>query len=275
VSPAEAGAELARLLEASPRPFPLDTAALLLAADAYPDLDVDGCSARVDGLAARVADHPTPGDADPRRRLSALRRVLFEEEGFHGDRTAYYDLRNSYLNEVLERRLGIPITLAVLVLGVTRRLGWRMEGVNFPAHFLVRCDAPDEVLAVDAFDGGLILGEEELRERWRLTTGSDAPPVDQMLQPAPPRAILVRMLNNIRLIHLQQRRLRPAAQATSRIAEIDPGQAVHQRDAGYLWLAAGEPRRAEGCLAAYLRAAPRAPDAEAARTHLERIRRAA
>jgi regulator of sirC expression with transglutaminase-like and TPR domain len=267
----EAGAELARLLEAVPRPFPLDRAALLLAVDAYPGLDVDGCSARIDDLAARVAALPQAEDPDPRRRLGALRRVLFEDEGFHGNRAAYYDLRNSYLNEVLERRLGIPITLSVLVLGVARRLDWPMDGVNFPGHFLVRYAAPEEPLAIDAFDGGLILGAEELRERWRLTTGTDAPASERMLEPADPRSVLVRILNNIRLIHAQDRSFRAAAEVTERMAWIEPHRIGHLVDACNLWLAAGEKERGLEHARAYLRAAGYPAGSEPAREILARL----
>jgi len=202
VRPAEAREQLRRLLAEKREPFPLDRAALLLAVDEYPNLAPESYEARLDAYAERVG-LLTAGEGDPRRRLGALRRVIFEDEGFHGNRDAYYDVRNSYLNEVLDRKLGIPISLAAVVLAVGSRLRWPMAGVNFPAHFLVRYAAPAELLAVDPFHGGLILGVEELAERWRFATAAPAPVAAEMLRPAEPRMILLRMLNNIRLVHTE------------------------------------------------------------------------
>jgi regulator of sirC expression with transglutaminase-like and TPR domain len=253
----QAREELRRLLDEAPEPFPLDRAALLLAVDEYPLLDRSGCEVRLDRYAERM--HQT--DPEPRRRLGRLRQVLFEEESFHGNREQYYDVRNSYLNEVLDRKLGIPISLAAVVLGVARRLGWPMEGVNFPNHFLVGYFTPRETLAIDPFHGGLILGDDELKERWRLATGEDAPPPGEMLPPAPARSILVRMLNNIRVIHVQGRRYRLAAVATEKIALIEPESPGHERDLGYLFLAARESARAVHHLERYLARVGDAADA--------------
>lgn len=273
MSPDEARAELLRLLQESPAPFPLDRAALLLAVDEYPRLDLRLYEQFLDEYAARVTEALVVGgdERDSRRRLGALRRVLFEEEGFHGDRENYYDVRNSYLNEVLDRKLGIPISLATVVLGVSRRLGWPMQGVNFPYHFLVRYTQEGEALAVDAFHGGLILGEEELEERWRFSTGFDPPSADRMLEPAEPRAVLVRMLNNVRGVHVRSRQYGPAALATQKVALIEPQHPHHQRDLGYLLLAAGDLQGAARHLERYLGRAPHASDSSEVRDRLAYI----
>ncbi len=253
--------------------FPLDRAALLLAAAAQPGLDVAAYEARLDGYAERVAALLSPpGDPEPRRRLGALRRILFEEEGFHGNREEYYDLRNSSFPDVLERKLGIPITLAAVMLGVSRRLGWPMWAVNFPGHFLVRYEDPAEVLAVDAFHGGLILGPEDLEERWVAATGSAPPPAAVMLEPASPRAVLVRMVNNVRMVEHQRRDYAGAARATEVMALLAPGDPMHVRDLGYYRLAARDLPAAIRCLEAYLEQAPGAPDGDRVRDHLAMIR---
>jgi regulator of sirC expression with transglutaminase-like and TPR domain len=267
LEPREAREELRRLLQEAPHPFPIDRAALLLAADVYPQLDLPSYEERLEAYAARVAE-AAHGSAEPRRRLTALRRVLFEDEGFHGNRDHYYDVRNGYLNEVLDRKLGIPISLAAVVLGVARRLRWPMDGVSFPAHFLVRYDAPGEPLAIDPFHGGLILGSDELQERWRLSTGQDAPPPQTMLEPAPPALILIRMLNNIRMIHSQQREFRLAALAIEKMALVDPANPYHDRDLGYLYLADRDAARAARYLESYLERMPHAPDAAEVRADL-------
>lgn len=226
MDPGAARIELQRLLYQAPDPFPLDRAALLLAVDEYPDLDLALYEAQLDGYAMQVRDRlgQAPPE-EPRLRLTALRRVLFEDEGFHGNREQYYDVRNSYLNEVLDRKLGIPISLATVVLGVARRLAWPMHGVSFPAHFLVRYAAERDPLAIDAFHGGLILGTDELEERWRLNTGHPAPPVEQMLRPASSRNILLRMLNNIRLVHTNRGDYQLADHAVEKMLLIDPNSA--------------------------------------------------
>ncbi|HTE20887.1 MAG TPA: transglutaminase-like domain-containing protein [Armatimonadota bacterium] len=269
---AEARRELRRLLDESPEPFPFDRAALLLAADADPSLDVRPYEACLDRYAERVGEAAGAGEPDPRRRLGALRRVVFEDEGFHGNRDDYYDVRNSYLNEVLDRKLGIPISLATVVLGVARRLGWPLHPVNFPQHFLLRYATPDEPLAVDAFHGGLILGADELEERWRFATGYDAPDASRMLEPAAPVGVLVRMLNNIRGIHHQQQDYRGAARATELIGLIDPLNPQHERDLGYFLLKARELEPGITHLERYLERAPHAVDADVVREYLASLR---
>ena len=131
----QARTRLLELFRRPPEPFPLDEAALLLAVAEFPDLDLALYLRRIDQLAAQVARYAPAGD-EPVARIAALRRGLFEDGGFHGNREAFYDPRNSYLNLVLDRRRGIPITLAILAISVARRLGWPLYGVEFPGHYL-------------------------------------------------------------------------------------------------------------------------------------------
>lgn len=269
MNPAEARENLLQLLQTPPDPFPLDRAALLLAVQRYPGLDIFPYEDRLDGYAARVVSALPKGESDPRRRMAALRRLLFEEERFHGNREDYYDLRNSYLNQVLDRKLGIPISLATLLLGVARRLGWPLCLVNFPMHVLLRYDGADGPLAVDPFHGGLILGEDELAERWRGATGQEAPSVDEMLQPADPRTSVTRMLNNIWMIHYQLRHYADAAAAVSLIAAIHPENPLHERDLGLLLLAAQRAEEGIPHLREYLRRVPGAGDREAIETRIQ------
>lgn len=277
MQPRDAREELLQLLSASSQesePFPLDRVGLLLAVDEYPFLPFAHYEAQLDEYAARTRlylggiSDPT----EPRAQLGVLRRLLFEEEAFHGNREQYYDVRNSYLNEVLDRKLGIPISLGAVMIGVARRLGWSLEPVNFPNHFLLRLAAPDEVLAVDPFHGGLILGLEELEERWRQATGLPAPSPEQLLKAASPPAVVVRMLNNIWLVHAQARRFPLAALAKEKIALIEPHQPVHDRDLGLLWAAAGEAERAAHYLQRYLERSEAAPDRDEVLSHLRQLR---
>lgn len=271
MSPSQARAELLRLLEQDARPFPIDRAALLLAADEYPRLNPAPYLARLDGYALQVEAALPTGRAgeDPRRRLGILRRVLFEDESFHGDRENYFDVRNSYLNEVLDRRLGIPISLAAIVMAVAGRLGWPVAGVSFPGHFLVRYAHADEVLAIDAFHGGLILGQEELEERWRAVTGEDAASGEEMLAPASPRAILIRMLENIRAVHRNNGRFDLAALATEKCLLLDPGNPRFSYDLAQFLIGAKDLSRAQQQLERFVAEFPELPAAREARRQLK------
>jgi regulator of sirC expression with transglutaminase-like and TPR domain len=260
VQPEEARTRLLQLLESAPDPFPLDRAALLLAVHRHPGLDIFPYEDRLDGYAARVVEALPEGEMDPRRRLGALRRVLFEEEGFHGNRDDYYDVRNSYLPDVLDRKLGIPISLATVMIGVTRRLDWPAGLVNFPTHVLVRYEAADESLAVDAFHGGLILSPEELVERWKAATGQPAPSLPEILEPASPRSAVTRMVNNIWMVHYQRREYLLAADTIGLLALLHPNNPLHDRDRGLLLLAGQETEQGLAHLEEYLRRVPDAAD---------------
>jgi regulator of sirC expression with transglutaminase-like and TPR domain len=174
-------AELVRGPEAS---LALDEAALLIAAHAHPGLDVDAQRARLDALAT----------ACPASSLDAVLHHLFVVEGFAGNRREYGDVRNSFLDDVLDRRLGIPITLSVVLMEVGRRLGLPVEGVGLPGHFLARSGD----VFIDAFDRGRLLDREACVALFQRIGGSAATFDDRLLQPVGPRAILARMLANLR-----------------------------------------------------------------------------
>lgn len=168
----------------------MDEAALLIAAHARPGLDVDAQLARLDSLAADVTS-PT---------LDGLRHQLFDVMGFIGNVDDYEDPDNSFLDQVLDRRTGIPITLSVLMMEVGRRIGVPLSGIGMPGHFLVRHDA-DPVVYVDPFAGGVVLDERGCEARFRALHGPAAPFSRAFLAPTPPLAILTRMLNNLRAIY--------------------------------------------------------------------------
>ncbi|MCC2671216.1 MAG: hypothetical protein K0Q72_3687 [Armatimonadetes bacterium] len=257
--------------------FPLDRVGLLLAADEYPFLDPSLYESQLEELAARTSEAARAGSSsdEPRVRLGALRRVLFEEEAFHGDRDNYYDVRNSYLNEVLDRKRGIPISLGAVMVGVARRLDWPLASVNFPNHFLLAYVSESEPLAVDPFHGGLILGQEELEERWRAAIGTSPPPLSRMLQPAEPKSVVIRMLNNIWMVHANARRFHLAILAKEKIALIDPEEPDHERELGYLWVGAGDTARGAEHLSRYLSRAPHASDRGLVADHVARLQRGA
>lgn len=183
---------LARFVELVAGPeaaLPLDEMGLLIAAHADPELDVAAQLARLDGLAESVSE-PT---------LDGLRRLLFRDLGFTGNEVNYYDPRNSYLHEVLDRRTGIPISLAVVTMEVGRRVGVPLAGVSMPGHFLLR-DKVDPEVFVDPFDGGRLLDRRLAQLRFHGVHGPDAPFDPAMLEPVGKLIIVDRQLANLELI---------------------------------------------------------------------------
>ena len=178
---------------------PLDEAALAIALEEYPSLDVEEYLVRLDALGERVR-RLAPAPVRAASALAALRRVLHEEEGLRGNERDYYDPRNSFLNEVLDRKLGIPISLAVVWIEVGRRAGLELRGVGFPGHFLAKYASPTgpEVF-IDAFNGGEMLSADECVARYRARTGGRE--LDRRyLAAVDSRQLLARMLQNLKRI---------------------------------------------------------------------------
>jgi len=186
-------AALERVVAAEP--IDLFGAALLVAALDNPDLDLAGSKHDLDRLAAEVTA-AVPAGADDAAKLATLNRILFTELGFHGSRGDYYKRSNSYVNEVLDDREGIPITLALVYMELAKRLGLPMEGVGLPGHFLVRhAPAGAEPCWIDVFDGAAILDRDGVAKLYRDLQGRDL--TDDLLATVGPKAILVRMINNL------------------------------------------------------------------------------
>jgi regulator of sirC expression with transglutaminase-like and TPR domain len=241
--------------------------ALAIARDACPSLDEDAAHRTLDGLADRVVDR-LERDASVHDQVEALRAVLVEEHGLRGNEDDYYDPRNSYLHEVLARRLGIPITLSVVVLGVARRAGIVADGIGFPSHFLARIGGPAGVV-VDAFRGLERLDRAELTRRARRLPGMADLPLERLLAVVDRRAIAIRILSNLQSIHEQRGDHGRALVVCDRLVELDAGAAA-RRDRGLHALALGGGASARDDLAAYLAERPRANDAARVRDALDR-----
>ncbi|HEY8554406.1 MAG TPA: tetratricopeptide repeat protein [Burkholderiales bacterium] len=229
-----------RLKEILARPeeeLDLAEAALLVAADEYPDLDVARYLHRLDELAAGVR-RQLPSEASFEDTLVALNDFLFEQQGFSGNTDDYYDPRNSFLNEVLDRKLGIPITLSILYMEIGRRLGLSLQGVSFPGHFLVKTETDEGDVVLDPFLGGVVLSEEDLVQRLRDRFGEEnAPrgPLAPLLQAAGKKEILVRMLRNLKAIYLRDQRYDRALTVLDRILLIAPDLAEEVRERAQLY----------------------------------------
>ncbi|WP_334177337.1 SirB1 family protein [Pseudoxanthomonas sp.] len=249
---------------------PLLETALLIARDEYPDLDAD----LYDTLAQSHAEHlrheiatiePWP------LKMAAINRHLFDELGYTGNHDEYYDPRNSYLNQVFERRLGNPVSLAMVQIEVARRLGVPLDGVSFPGHFLVRLPVDDGLLVMDPFNGGRPLGVDELRERAKPHLGGDVPDDNALLHilnPASPRAILVRTLRNLHGVYAEREEWDRAARSADRVLKLTPDQPDALRDRGLAYLKMDYKAGAQRDLARYLHLSPEANDAPAMREQL-------
>ncbi len=242
----------------------LALAALLVAAEEYPQLLPEPYLRRLDLLAERVRDRLDEETA-PLVILQELSRVLFEEEGFRGNAEAYYDPRNSFLNDVLDRRVGVPLTLSLLYLEVGWRLGLPLHGVNFPGHFLVRYDGEALKLLIDPFQRGEIRFEDEAQELLDRVYGGTVSLQPSYLRPAGRKDILVRLLSNLKGIYLNTRDDRRALAATERILLVRPDAAEEVRDRGMLLARLGFADDALQELRDYLTRAPGADDAERVR----------
>jgi regulator of sirC expression with transglutaminase-like and TPR domain len=258
----ESRARFAALIERDP--VPLDEAALSIAQEEYPHLDVEEVRIRLDRLGGRVrALAPAPARAAT--ALEALRRVLVVEEGLRGNEREYDDPRNSFLNEVLDRKLGIPISLCAVWMEVARRAGLRLEGVGFPGHFLAKYVSPAGVeVFVDAYTGGEMLSGDECAARYRARTGGRD--LDRRhLAGVGTRQILARMLHNLRRLYLARRDDVRAWWVLDRILLLVPGQTEALRDRGLVAARLGGAVAAVRDLEAYLARAGRSADADEVR----------
>ena len=250
--------------------FSLAEVALLIAAEEYPQLETAPYLQRFDFYAERVKDRLANESAAP-VLLSEISKVLFAEEGFKGNAESYYDPRNSYLNDVLDRRLGIPITLCIIYLEVGWRLGLPLEGVNFPGHFLVRYQGEALRLLVDPFQEGTIRFEDEAQDLLDRVYGGTVKLQTEYLRGADKRDVLVRLLSNLKTIHLNTRDDERALAAAERILILRPDSAEDVRDRGMLLARRGRIAEAVAELEHYLDVLPAAPDAQRIRMLLAEL----
>jgi regulator of sirC expression with transglutaminase-like and TPR domain len=275
-TPEAARARFRQIVQRADEDIDLAEAALLIARTAYHDLDVDRYLARIDelarGLRARV-----PEDARPDDLIVALNRFLFEEEGFGPNLEDYYDPRNSFLNEVLERRVGIPISLSVLYMVVGWRAGLPLQGVSFPGHFLVKCTLEQGMVILDPYCGGISLSLQELQQRLREARGGEVSRaiVAGLLVSASKKDILARMLRNLKAIYLERQQHASALPIIDWLIALRPGEAAEMRDRGLTYLKLECFRAALEDLEHYLEMTPAAADLDEIRGCVLELRRSA
>jgi regulator of sirC expression with transglutaminase-like and TPR domain len=270
-SPFVGSPEFERLLRRDARPD-LTRIALEIARDAYPDLEPGPYLERIEALAARVRDR-APAAAKARQVLGQINWVLFVEEGFQGNTEDYYDPKNSYLNQVIERKTGIPISLSVLYRAVAHRLGLEMEGINLPAHFMLRVGRGDETIFVDPFHAGALLDRQGCERRVAELVGRPVVLSDLELAPCGLDLVVTRMLRNLKAIYLRGHDFSTALPVQRRLAALNPDDPLEQRDLGMLCLQLDRPADAIAPLQSLLDARPEPEDADAIRALLRAARR--
>lgn len=252
--------EFRRLLEGDPG-VDLTRIALEVARDAYPDLDAADYLAQIDALADRVRERCASG-IKLRPLLGQINWVLFVEERIQGNTEEYYDARNSYLNQVIDRKVGIPLSLSVLYLAVADRIGLAMAGVNLPAHFVIRAGLGDSTIFVDPYHNGVLLDREGCEQRVAEVTGQQVALPDIAFAPCSTTAIVLRMLRNLKGVYLRDHDFAAALPALRRLVALTRNDPSERRDLGVSCLHAGKAGEALDHLAAYLKAKPDADDAE-------------
>lgn len=274
------GDRFAELVARERDDYSLAEACLLLARDAYPALDVDHYLGEIERMAARLRGR-LPRDADAEGKVIALNQFLFDELGFAGNADNYYDPRNSYLNEVIDRRRGIPISLSILYMEVGRKIGLPLVGVSFPGHFLVRFSLRAATLVLDPFSGGVPLSEDDLRKLLRrviagsgragLRSAADVAaelPLDQFLEPAGHRQVLTRLLRNLKSIYQDKDDPQQLLSVINRILVITPEERGELRDRGIVYQRLEAFRAALKDLTEYLERDPEAADADEVRVRV-------
>jgi regulator of sirC expression with transglutaminase-like and TPR domain len=249
----------------------LGRAALLVAQEEYPQMPVERYLSRLDMLAEEVQDRLN-GESAPPIVLQALLDVLYDRHSFRGNRDVYYDPRNSLLCDVMDRGLGIPLTLGIVLLEVGWRLDLPLVGVNFPGHFLVRFEGEEIRLLVDPFDSGKIHFHEDAQSLLDRVYGGMVRLQPSFLRQASRREMLVRLLTNMKSLYLNVRDDTRALAVVERLLLIHPLAPGEIRDRGTLLARLGRTAEAVEQLEAYLEFSPRATDANRIRTLLERLR---
>jgi regulator of sirC expression with transglutaminase-like and TPR domain len=261
--------EIAALQEET---FSLDRASLALALEEYPDLDFRAYLRRLDTLAAR-AEVLVGVDRHPVNIIECINEVLFVQEGLRGNDDDYYDPRNSYLNEVLDRRLGIPISLSVIYIEVARRIDFEIKGIGFPGHFLLRHATEDRDIIIDAFNLGRILTQNDCQELLDKVYNGAVAMSDSLVQPMDKRAIVTRMLYNLKGIYTQKEQYLKALAAIDKILMLNPWTPSEVRDRGLLYMQTSLFAKALADLEAYLLHSTAPEDGPNIQNHIKMLRR--
>jgi regulator of sirC expression with transglutaminase-like and TPR domain len=251
--------------------FPLDRAGLAIGLEEYPGLDMDEYLRRLNNLAARAEALIGP-DRSVSNILQCMNEALFVQEGLKGDMDEYYDPRNSYLNEVLDRKQGIPISLSVIYMEVGRRINFPLQGVGMPGHFIVKHVAGDQEILVDPFNQGQRLTLKHCQEILDRIYGGKLTLHPTYLQSMEKKAIVSRMLFNLKGIYYQREEYPKALNVVERILTLNPGMLTEIRDRGILYMQTSLFSKALSDLEHYLADAPAPEDGPQIQRHIQTLR---
>jgi regulator of sirC expression with transglutaminase-like and TPR domain len=252
--------------------IPLAETALLVACEEYPQLEISPYLDTLDHI-AEIAQHELRDADSPHDKVAKINSVLFETFGFRGNTENYYDPRNSFFNDVIDRRVGIPITLSTIYLEISRRLNFPISGVGMPGHFVVRYADREQEFFLDPFNRGEILTREACRERIQGMYGDSLPFSERHLQRATNREILLRMLNNLKLIYLKAQAFDKTLAIVDMMLMVHPDDVEQYRDRGLLRLQLRQFDAAARDFERYIQGSSDAPDREAVEGHLKELRR--
>lgn len=251
--------------------FDLARTALLVAAESDPDVDVESQVGILDAWAEELRSRLDPS-WNNLQKLARLRSFAFEELGFRGDRLDYYSPSNSLLHQVIERRRGVPLSLAIVMMELGWRVGIPFEGVGFPGHFLVRLTGEPRDLLLDPYKRGMSVHEEDCRQMLIETTGGMVEFDQRLIASVSKREMIVRMLNNLKGAWLRRGDDEQALSAVDRLLLIDPDDLPETRDRGLLLFRLGRWGQALDCLGRYLEGVPDALDREPMEAHMVTLR---
>lgn len=271
LDPQDIRADFERIVQRPDPAFDLARAALLVAAESSPTLDVEGQLAILERWAIDLRALLTP-EMNNLQKLARLRRFLFDELGFRGDHDDYYNPSNSLLHEVMVRRRGIPLTLSILFLEMGWRIGIPLEGVGFPGRFLVRLTGEERDLLLDPFTRGMSVHEEDCRHILKEISGGRIEFQERLLASVTKRDMIARLLLNLKGAYLRVHQDEQALSAVERLLVIHPEDAEERRDRGLLLYRLQRYGPAFDALRDYLAARPEAPDRDSIERHARQLR---
>ena len=248
----------------------LGKVALYLAKEEYPELDAEEYLNALDVMAEEIKEQ-LPAESYPLRIIKSINNYLFDDLGFRGNTRDYYDPRNSFLNQVIERRTGIPISLALVYLEIAKRIDFPMVGIGMPGHFLIRPDFEEADIYVDAFNQGEILFPQDCADRLAQIYGQPVQMRPEFFEAVSPKQFLARILTNLKVIYVNRGEESKALGAIERILLLFPEAAIERRDRGVLYYQQGRWTEAQQDLESYLVNIPDARDADLIRGLLARM----
>lgn len=248
----------------------LAKAALYIAQEEYSELEIEEYLNAIDSMAIELKQR-LPLEKYPLKIIQCINQYLYDDLKFTGNTQNYYDPRNSFLNDVVERRVGIPITLALLYIEIARRIDFPMIGIGMPGHFLIRPDFSEIEIFVDAFNNGEVMFAQDCQERLSQIYQQNVILQPEFLAPVTKKQFLARMLTNLKYIYLKQQQLEKALFCVERILLLFPSAALELRDRGLLSYQIGRFNQAADDLQAYLLQVPNAQDASTIRHLLAKL----